>query len=473
MPIIYTILIISVLLFNSAGIDFIGFKNEYHNSHNALLMFGAIALPLLVLLRSDSSFRGEKNETKLLIFGITSFAVSLHFNNHFNNLFSAVYGVSIVLYLWKQRKFYTPTKLYMFVVFYFIINAISLMWTNNLPDGIGWLQLHFILIYIPLGFCLFRLSKMEYSTITIAFFRWVLFFSVFSVCCWILQSKAFGIPLSEAFTMVKKPFLNKYDPYNIIFAWSNYTHPTFLAVMMMLGLSIGWYNAIKKEVALVELVLLIILVLLCSIVTQSRFMIVAWLLINILFIVYWLKTNPKQQGATIVAIVVVAVLVSAFYPNKIKSFFSDNVRSAHYQAAYQAIEENCFWGTGLGGMTKYINGENPIYLPVKDDVIRRIHAPKTDDELIKLRATTSIDFIGLNPHNQPLGDLMQTGVFGLLSILSIAIYLIYNTIKYRNRLLGGFTIVYLLLMMVEMPLMVDKGIFIFALFAFLFEAKAR
>ncbi len=472
LPLLYVVLIAVILLCgNTIAIDFIGFRAQYHNLHNALIIFGAIALPVLALLWNSSTFREEKSETKLLMVSVTSFAVALHFNNHFNNLFTVVYWVGLLFYLWKRRYFYRPSSLHIVIAIYVIIGAISLFWTNNLPDGLHYLKLHLVLIYIPLGFCLFKPTKQVYDTMLIAFFRWVLFFSFLSICCWILQSRAFGIPLSEAFSMTKGLFLNKYDAYNIIFAWGNYTHPTFLAVPMALGLCIGWYYLGKKQIAAVELILLIAFVLLCSIVAQSRFMIMIWVVVNIMFGVYILKNRPKLQIASIVIIALFSVSALAFYPHKIKNFFGDAVRTAHYKAAFEAIEDNGFRGTGLGGMTQYINGDNPIYLPIKDGIIYRHHSPKTEDELIRLRQTTSIDFIGLNPHNQIIGDLMQTGVPGLLSIIAIIICLIYNAIKHRNWLLGGFTTIYILLMMIEMPLMVDKGIFLFALFAFLFSAK--
>ena len=78
----------------------------------------------------------------------------------------------------------------------------------------------------------------------------------------------------------------------------------------------------------------------------------------------------------------------------------DDVRKMHYSAAFEAIKENTWLGTGIGGMTKYINKDNPIYTsPISTFWAGHYH-----------------------PHNQAIGDLMQTGILGLLSIVSLIVY---------------------------------------------------
>ncbi|KGN83101.1 hypothetical protein HW49_00270 [Porphyromonadaceae bacterium COT-184 OH4590] len=413
---------------------------------------------------SNKDFRQQPTTCKLLIISTSLFVISLNFNLHFNYIFTCVFGTGLLIYFIFNRKYYKPNTLHILLFVYTAINALSLLWTSDLKSGFYWLKLQMAFIYFPLAFCLFRLDKKQFDIILISIFRWMILFAVLSVCSWILQSRALEIPLSEAFIMSKHMFVGIYQPFDVVFAWSNFYHPTYISVTLMLGLSIGWYYALKNNVKGYELAFYTLIVLLIAILTQSRFMIVAWLLVNILFVVYMLKTKPKLQWVVIVIITLIAAFALAFYPNKIKNFFSDTVRIAHYKAAFEAIEDNPFLGTGLGGMTKYINSDNIVYQHIKDAQIISImgDTPRNEEDMSILRKQVNIDFIGLNPHNQLIGDFMQTGILGFLSILSIIIYVSYLCIRQKNQLLFCFFSVFFLLMIIEMPLMVENGIMCFA-----------
>lgn len=433
------IAIVAILLCSNTSFDFISHKAANINIYRAVVILGIISLPLILILVSNKDFRQQPTTCKLLIISISLFVISLNFNLHFNYIFTCVFGTGLLIYFIFNRKYYKPNTLHILLFVYTAINALSLLWTSDLKSGFYWLKLQMAFIYFPLAFCLFRLDRKQFDIILISIFRWMILFAVLSVCSWILQSRALEIPLSEAFIMSKHMFVGIYQPFDVVFAWSNFYHPTYISVTLMLGLSIGWYYALQNNVKGYELAFYTLIVLLIAILTQSRFMIVAWLLVNILFVVYMLKTKPKLQWVVIVIITLIAVFALAFYPDKIKNFFSDTVRIAHYKAAFEAIEDNPFLGTGLGGMTKYIRAENLIY-----------------------NTLDTSDFNHYHPHNQIIGDIMQTGILGFLSILSIIIYVSYLCIRQKNQLLFCFFSVFFLLMIIEMPLMVENGIMCFA-----------
>lgn len=433
------IAIVAILLCSNTSFDFISHKAANINIYRAVVILGIISLPLILILVSNKDFRQQPTTCKLLIISTSLFVISLNFNLHFNYIFTCVFGTGLLIYFIFNRKYYKPNTLHILLFVYTAINALSLLWTSDLKSGFYWLKLQMAFIYFPLAFCLFRLDRKQFDIILISIFRWMILFAVLSVCSWILQSRALEIPLSEAFIMSKHMFVGIYQPFDVVFAWSNFYHPTYISVTLMLGLSIGWYYALQNNVKGYELAFYTLIVLLIAILTQSRFMIVAWLLVNILFVVYMLKTKPKLQWVVIVIITLIAAFALAFYPDKIKNFFSDTVRIAHYKAAFEAIEDNPFLGTGLGGMTKYIRAENLIY-----------------------NTLDTSDFNHYHPHNQIIGDIMQTGILGFLSILSIIIYVSYLCIRQKNQLLFCFFSVFFLLMIIEMPLMVENGIMCFA-----------
>ena len=177
-------------------------------------------------------------------------------------------------------------------------------------------------------------------------------------------------------------------------------------------------------------------------------MLLSWSIVNIIFILYYLRRSRKK-AIVFVCVLVACVSLSVYLnPNSAKSLFLDDVRDMHYSVAFESIGENTLLGTGIGGMTKYINKDNPLYAPIKDSWDGHYH-----------------------PHNQGIGDFMQTGVLGLLSIATLIIYLLYSSIKQRNILFFSFVLIYILLMSIEMPLMVDQGLYCFVFFISLFTAR--
>jgi hypothetical protein len=204
----------------------------------------------------------------------------------------------------------------------------------------------------------------------------------------------------------------------------------------------------KNIVAVWELIFGIAIVLFLSVITQSRFMLLSWSIVNIVFILYYLRRSRKKAIVFICVLVACVSLSVYFNPNSAKSLFWDDVRNMHYSVAFESIGENTLLGTGIGGMTKYINKDNPVYDSIKNMWDGHYH-----------------------PHNQVIGDFMQTGVLGLLSIVLIIIYLLYSSIKQRNILFFSFVLIYILLMSIEMPLMVDQGLYCFVFFISLFTAR--
>ncbi len=450
-PIVPTILLLIIallLFFKGLSFDLLTYRSESPNMHRAFLIFGAIALPLLSLLVSDGVFRNEPLHSKILMIGISSFAVSMVFNLHFIYIFSIVFSVCVAVNLYFERKVYRPTIFHLLILIYFVVNTISLLWTNNFVSGTKFIKKDLSMLYVPLLFCLFSLCQEQIKTILVVVGRWFMFFAFLSVCAWILQSRVLGISLLESFSTTKHFLVDSYSPFVLIFSWSNFDHPTYISICLILGLSVLWYYVGKKIVAVWELIFGIAIVLFLSVITQSRFMLLSWSIVNIIFILYYLRRSRKK-AIVFVCVLVACVSLSVYLnPNSAKSLFLDDVRDMHYSVAFESIGENTLLGTGIGGMTKYINKDNPLYAPIKDSWDGHYH-----------------------PHNQVIGDFMQTGVLGLLSIVVLIIYMLYSSIKQRNILFFSFVLIYILLMSIEMPLMVDQGLYCFVFFISLFTAR--
>lgn len=447
-PTILLLVVALLLFFKGLSFDFLTYRLESPNMHRAFLIFGAIALPLLSLLASDGVFRNEPLHSKILMIGISSFAVSMVFNLHFIYIFSIVFSVCVAVNLYFERKVYRPTIFHLLILIYFVVNTISLLWTNNFVLGTKFIKKDLSMLYVPLLFCLFSLCQEQIKTILVVVGRWFMFFAFLSVCAWILQSRVLGISLLESFSTTKHFLVDSYSPFVLIFSWSNFDHPTYISICLILGLSVLWYYVGKKIVAVWELIFGIAIVLFLSVITQSRFMLLSWSIVNIVFILYYLRRSRKRVVLFVCVLIACVSLLLCFNPNSAKSLFLDDVRDMHYSVAFESIGENTLLGTGIGGMTKYINKDNPLYAPIKDSWDGHYH-----------------------PHNQVIGDFMQTGVLGLLSIVVLIIYMLYSSIKQRNILFFSFVLIYILLMSIEMPLMVDQGLYCFVFFISLFTAR--
>ena len=76
-------------------------------------------------------------------------------------------------------------------------------------------------------------------------------------------------------------------------------------------------------------------------------------------------------------------------------------------------------------------------------------------------------YVGLaNPHHQFIGDLMQTGIVGVLLSLAMTIYLFVISIKRHNYPLLVFMVIFFMIMQIEMPLYLPKGTMFFWLLSF-------
>ena len=336
-PTILLLVVALLLFFKGLSFDFLTYRLESPNMHRAFLIFGAIALPLLSLLASDGVFRNEPLHSKILMIGISSFAISMVFNLHLIYIFSIVFSVCVAVNLYFERKVYRPTIFHLLILIYFVVNTISLLWTNNFVSGTKFIKKDLSMLYVPLLFCLFSLCQEQIKTILVVVGRWFMFFAFLSVCAWILQSRVLGISLLESFSTTKHFLVDSYSPFVLIFSWSNFDHPTYICICLILGLSVLWYYVGKKIVAVWELIFGIAIVLFLSVITQSRFMLLSWSIVNIIFILYYLRRSRKRVVLFVCLLIACVSLLLCFNPNSAKSLFLDDVRDMHYSVAFESI----------------------------------------------------------------------------------------------------------------------------------------
>lgn len=443
LPIFFVSFLFILLSWNSLSFDFLNFKLQHKTIHNIVTYLFVFSSGLFLLF--SVHWRSQSTHKKLLLFSIIAFVASIFFKASQVFQFSIIFAISAIYFYLVEKKFYRPNLFYILLLIYFATEIISLLWSLNSKEGIKYVGNISPLAYIPLLFCLFKLNKADFEVIMITVFRISMVFVFISIVVWILQGRNLNFPLENSLTF-KKYSIDSYFCYKVVFAWSNFEHPTYVALNLILSISIGWYYTFKKNIenniTYIEMAFLVVATFLLAIITASRFMLASWLVINTLGFIYAIR-NKKMLLVT--SIILLSIAAGAFlyrFSDKITGFFNDPARETLHNAAFQAIRENTWHGTGLGGMTEYINSEYSLFAPWK--------IPKAE-------------FTHIHPHNQFIGDIMQTGVFGIITISLILIGLFYLCIKQRDWLLFMNCILFLLLMNIEMPLIYTKGIFSFAL----------
>ncbi|VBB48125.1 conserved membrane hypothetical protein [uncultured Paludibacter sp.] len=444
LPLILSLFIAFLLYHKNFSFDLIGFKN----GNNLISMFFTAITILfsLSLILFFSHFRKQTYYKKLLLLGVALFFIVINFRSHLPFQFSVIFAVIVLIYFLFEKKIYRPNLLFISLFIYFGIDTISLLWTYNPEQGFHYWGNITPIAFIPILFCFFKLDKKDFELIVLLIFRFSIIFSFISICSWIVECRFLNFPLENSLS-IKKYTVDIYNSYDVVYAWSKKVHPTYNALNFLFSLSVGWYYIFKKNidnnVSFSELLFLILTSLLLSIITASRFLFVGWIVVNILGFLFVIRRKKTLLATCASCIIIFVALFMLFNSGEITNFVQDPVRKCHYNAAFQGIKENTWLGTGLGGMTKYINRDNPVYAP--------LHLSKA--EL----------FPHEHPHNEIIGDWMQTGIPGLVAILLILSVLFYYGIKQRNWLLLINAIIFFILMTIEMPLMYSNGIFAFTL----------
>lgn len=444
LPVILSLLILLILI-SDMSFNIIELKNQKHFVIRSII-YALILSPIFFIQFSDY-WKKQELHKKILILTISFLLLAVNFRFQIAFQFSIILALSSIYYLYKERKIYKPNTFALLTIIYFIINAASLLWSSNASEGVKYLLMLTPLLFISIIFSFFRISKTDFELIAILIVRFASLYIFLSISSWIIQSRYLSFPLSDALSF-SKYFVEGTPSYDIVFAWSNHMHPTYNAIIILFALSICWYflskNELKTKTSIIELLFIAVGALIMSSITGSRYMQLSWVLVNTAGILLVLRRNRKLYAIGASVVLILSIVTTFVLSKKIIQFFDDPVRECHYNAAEAGIIENTWHGTGLGGMTKYINIDHPAYEP--------------------MGYNSSSIFPHIQPHNQIIGDLMQTGVFGLLTILLIIITLSVYGFKHKNWILMVFTILFIILANIEMPLMYRSGIFIYAVY---------
>ena len=453
LPIFLVSAFLVLLIFNDLRLNF-SFSDVNNGQPYDTILSIVTALPILFLFFTKY-FWQIPHHRKVLLIGITMLVLSCCYSVIYVTNNSYVFFGCTLFFFAFERKLYKPTIIQILFALYCIWNIISIFWSIDLHIGKLLIDRYLVFFTIPLAFCFFKLEKREINLILHIFFRAVLIWLFFSLCCWVLESRYFGLALSDWFVTHKQTFCQR-SPYNVVYAWSSYRHPTFTAIFYLSAMIFGFYFWKRKtefRPNTFELILFIASAGVMVLITQSRFGLVVFLLILLVFYFCLFAKNRKLLIINSLLLTACGIIFTIFFHQKLYDVFSDKARQQVYDTAFCYAKNNALTGCGLGSMPETFSSVEIANICGYEKPIMLHHA-----------------------HNQFIGDFVQTGIVGLLLMLSISIYLIYFSIRNKNWLLLSFFALYLIPMQIEMPLYFKNCAVIFVLFTLLiknFEIKPQ
>lgn len=349
---------------------------------------------------------------------------------------TVVFAGLVIIYASKNKIHFQPHPLFYFLVAYYLIQYIGLIWSIDPQNGFRFVGKGLSFIIVPLAFSFYSISEDEKKKLLRIFFRFLeiyLFMILLAYCYQVYFHKvSFGI----GFHLKKNYFSTPVPPgvdYHLLLGWAGYDHPTFVSFILTLMYGIGFYlwkndNSPKAvKISRFEMVFYGFMTAVVILLLQSRIGMIMFPFGIFLTLLYSLRKKKKLVFSVVVFSGILALLSGIYIYKNFRGYFSDRPREMQTNIVLSFLKDHYLLGTGTGGMKVLI----PWYPTA---------------------------------HNQFLGDLFHLGIPGLLLLLSLMGSSFYFAIKDKNFPLLYFLVIYFIMMQIEMPLSLQKGITYFTLF---------
>ncbi len=344
------------------------------------------------------------------------------------------------LFLFNKNK--VNTKLFLFFIFYFSLNFISLLYTEDLKYGLNRLGGALPFLYIPLTFINLIGSDIKKDNFFLK--KWIFIYNssslIFLMIFFILfYLKGISFNYNNIRTMLEEmPYIG--------------IHPIHLSILSVLGILLSFYIFYDNKKANIFFINIHIIILVLS-GTRSTF--IAFIaIVFFLILMSELRRNLKYlillSSLLFLSILFVKnsdfkkrfaeVILPVSY-SKVNINNSTSVRNAIWTCSLIEIKKsNVLIGNGIGDV------------PLKLQECYNCKYPELDKFY--------------NSHNQYFSVLLGMGILGLLALMSFIFYFIRLAIINKNKYLLVLMIFYLYMFVFENILERKYGILPFLFFTF-------
>lgn len=383
----------------------------------------------------------------LLIVGI-----SLFFPNGVNSLAIITLFLHWIFFVPNSEKIenYNNNKRYLWLLIsFYLINGISTFYSDDFDAGLFDLQVKLSLLVFPIVlFCQNSINFKESKKILYHFSIGVAFFSL--------------IAIALSFLKFGKISANQ-ELAHLIGLHASY-YSLFVALSIFIILEIFLENMARPIHYLALALLLFVLSLLAS-----RSIIIGLFVLTAIWfsIIRFSKKNLFFSGITLVLI---TLFCMSYQP--IKNRFYEAVDSKDVVELDAPIEEHKTLGKTFGGRAIRMAVWFCSYDLVKENWLFGVGTGDAQNKLQESYKNHNFEFAYLynryNAHNLFIQTIISSGILGLMSIVSIFIFLVYISIKTKCIKSFAFSLLFIFISSVESSLNVQSGVVFFALFSSLF-----
>ncbi len=241
-------------------------------------------------------------------------------------------------------------------------------------------------------------------------------------------------------------------------------HPIYASLIISLGILFSFPFFAKKNkgyikvlVALVNLLLIIVLVSLAS-----KGVIIALVFASIVYI--FLNMERKKAKAISIIIIIASFIISVFYfppfvqrfkdlkelgklEIKLNKYSSTSIRKGIYYCSTEKIKDNWLFGYGIGDVQLALND---CYKTIDDGIFNKF------------------DY---NSHNQYLGVLLTTGVFGLFALLLMLASNLHLAITNKDWVFLSILVLFIVSFLTENILERQSGVVLFSFLLSFFGSR--
>lgn len=424
---------------------FIDAYNPSYLTIVGIISFCFLLLPVIAYACHDE-FRQQCWHTKLMSIGIALMLATLVFCPYSYLHAQILFFVFAALeyYMRKDWKIKFPPLLFFASWIYFIWLTISMTWTQNESEAMRYFNRIVPIASYSFAFLFINLSEKNYHQLLLLFWRVVCVACLLTIASGIYCAQQLGFDFSE-FIQFKKATILHHHVYNLLYSWSGTGHPSYNALWFIAGLACSFFLKDHHLITRLELICSCLLILFVVMITQSRIGYVMWAITTFSGIVYLLRHHKIALWSTLSVVGLIGLGVGITHTDMIRSALADPTRVLLIQIASDYLHADPWKGCGLGGMT-YEYLESVIGYEFKSWWPQYSYA------------TT------MYPHNQFLGDWMQSGIVGLIVCIGWLVCGFYDAIKQHSYIGITYLACVFFFMQIEMPFHFLGGSTIIAFF---------
>lgn len=367
-----------------------------------------------------------------------------------------ILALAFAIYLIKERPRIHITPFFIIALLYLIWYAISLLWSKAPNKGILFLiDNGLILVGIASLTCFVQLKKEEYTLILRQFCYASCIFVVLSILSWILSCIEIQLPFWE-WPILRKEAVHGSLTYSWIFRFlggqDGYIHPSYNLLPLFAAIPIAAW--LKKNNQYYRFLWYFLWAggMILTLLTQSRMGIIYTSLIFVFNSIYILNSRRTKIYAAF-GFAVIGYVTMGISMNFLQDYGSDETRDLLHTYTLRYIAAKPLTGAGAGAL-------NPIEIC---RTIQEPYWPRVGNINLSMDVADWKPKTHMLPHNQWLADAAHAGILAALITLAMYIAIAIRCNFTRNYWGGMFILIFSIFSLLEPPLYIGKGLYLFCL----------